>query len=82
MNRPEMLRAITVGDVRKEIRDNLKSLVWIGQMMSNGFLDEARGDLETYLNRVMTEYVIQQEYLREREAANWGWSKDVVDFSK
>lgn len=36
---------------------------------------------EWVINQTMAELVIQQEYIREREKANWGWSRKVVDFS-
>ena len=34
------------------------------------------------LNQTITELLIQQEYIREREKANWGWDKKEIDFSQ
>ena len=45
-------------------------------------LEVFNGDNEWVFNQVMTETILQQEYIRERERANWGWNRGVVDFSK
>lgn len=37
---------------------------------------------ESIINQVMAEILVQQEYIREREKANWGWDRESVDFSK
>ena len=82
MNRPELLRAGTGGEVRKEIKENLKALEYIGWMLANGYADSVVPKYESSINQIMAEYVIQAEYLRDREANNWGWDKKLVDFSK
>ena len=81
MKRPEFLRSCTVGEVRKEVKQNLKSLEHTGWIMANGFAD-VPPEYERWINVLMSEFVIQQEYLRDREANNWGWDKKTVDFSK
>ena len=84
MRRPEYLKSCTVGDIRKEIRNNLDALDRTGWMLSNNFIgiDSPCSDYETFINKAMTEFIIQAEYLRDREANNWGYDKKLVDFSK
>lgn len=82
MERPEMLYTITVGQTRQKYRDNVKALDNILLLVSTGILEEAKEVAgEWVINQTMAELVIQQEYIREREKANWGWSRKVVDFS-
>ena len=70
MERPEFLNTVTS-------LDNMMLLV------SSGTIQEVfNGDNEWVFNQVMTETILQQEYIRERERANWGWNRGVVDFSK
>lgn len=83
MNRPEFLNTVTIGQTRQKYRDNVKALDNIFLLVSIGSLEgikEIAG--ETYINRAVTELLIQQEYIREREKENWGWDRDVADFSK
>ncbi len=83
MERPEFLNATTVGDTRRKYRENQKSLDNMVRLVSSGIIQEAfNGDSEWVFNQVMTEIILQQEYIRERERANWGWDKEVIDFSK
>lgn len=83
MERPEFLNATTVGDARRKYRKNQKSLGNIVSLVSLGIVQEAfSDDNEWIFNQVMTETIVQQEYIRERERANWGWDKEVIDFSK
>lgn len=82
MNRPEMLQSHTVGETRNEIKRNLNALEYIGRMMANGLVGEMNPICESAVNQIMAEYVIQQEYLRDRELNNWGWDKEIIDFSK
>lgn len=83
MERPEMLYTITVGQTRQKYRDNIKSLDNILALVLCGSLEEIKEIAgEWVINQVMTEMIIQQEYIREREKANWGWDRGVVDFSK
>lgn len=82
MKKPEMLNTVTVGETRQKYRDNIKALDNILLLVSTGLLEETKEVAgEWVINQVMTELIIQQEYIRERERANWGWSREVVDFS-
>lgn len=83
MNRPEFLNAVTIGQTRQKYRDNVKALDNIFLLVSTGSLEEIKEIAgEWVINQVMTEMIIQQEYIRERERDNWGWNRGVVDFSK
>lgn len=82
MKKPETLNTVTVGETRQKYRDNVKALDSILLLVSTGILEEAKEVAgEWVINQTMAELVIQQEYIREREKANWGWSRKVVDFS-
>lgn len=82
MKKPETLNTVTVGETRQKYRDNVKALDNILLLVSTGILEEAKEVAgEWVINQTMAELVIQQEYIREREKANWGWSRKVVDFS-
>lgn len=73
MERPEMLYTITVGQTRQKYRDNIKALDNISLLVSTGSLEEIKEIAgERVINQVMTEMIIQQEYIREREKDNWG----------
>lgn len=81
--RPYYLNTVTIGQTRQKYRDNVKSLDNIFEMVLRGSLEEAKEIVgESIINQVMTEIIIQQEYIREREKANWGWDKEMIDFSK
>ena len=83
MNRPEFLNTVTIGQTRQKYRDNVKTLDNIFLLVSTGSLEEIKEIAgEWVINQVMTEMIIQQEYIRERERDNWGWNRGVVDFSK
>lgn len=83
MNRPEFLNTVTVGQTRQKYRDNVKALDNIFLLVSTGSLEEIKEIAgEWVINQAMTEIIIQQEYIREREKANWGWDRGFVDFSK
>lgn len=83
VERPEMLYTITVGQTRQKYRDNIKALDNISLLVSTGSLEEIKEIAgEWVINQVMTEMIIQQEYIREREKDNWGLDRGVVDFSK
>lgn len=82
MKKPETLNTVTVGETRQKYKDNIKALDNILLLVSTGILEEAKEVAgEWFINQTMAELVIQQEYIREREKANWGWSRKVVDFS-
>lgn len=71
MERPEMLYTITVGQTRQKYRDNIKALDNISLLVSTGSLEEIKEIAgEWVINQVMTEMIIQQEYIREREKDN------------
>ena len=77
MKKPEFLNTVTIGQTRQKYRDNVKALV------STGSLEEVKEIAgESLINKVVTELLVQQEYIREREKANWGWDRGVTDFSK
>lgn len=83
MNRPEFLNTVTIGQTRQKYRDNVKALDNIFLLVSAGSLEEIKEIAgEWAINQAMAEMIIQQEYIREREKANWGWDRGVVDFSK
>ena len=83
MERPEFLNTVTIGATRRKYRENQKSLDNMMLLVSSGTIQEVfNGDSEWVFNQVMTEAILQQEYIRERERANWGWNRGVVDFSK
>ena len=83
MNRPEFLNTVTIGQTRQKYRDNVKALDNIFLLVSTGSLEEIKEIAgEWVINQVMTEMIIQQEYIRERERDNWGWNRVVVDFGK
>lgn len=83
MNRPEFLNTVTVGQTRQKYRDNVKALDNIFLLVSTGSLEEIKEIAgEWAINQAMTEMIIQQEYIREREKANWEWDRGFVDFSK
>lgn len=83
MERPEFLNTVTIGDTRRKYRENQKSLDNMMRLVSSGIIQEAfNADNEWVFNQVMTETILQQEYIRERERDNWGWNRGVADFSK
>lgn len=83
MNRPEFLNTVTIGQTRQKYRDNVKALDNILELVLSGSLEEAKEIAgEWVINRTITEIIVQQEYIREREKANWGWDRGDVDFSK
>ena len=83
MKKPEFLNTVTIGQTRQKYRDNVKALDNILELVLSGSLEEAKEIAgEWVINRTITEIIIQQEYIREREKANWGWDRGDVDFSK
>lgn len=83
MSRPEFLNTVTIGQTRQKYRDNVKALDNILELVLSGSLEEAKEIAgEWVINRTITEIIVQQEYIREREKANWGWDRGDVDFSK
>lgn len=83
MKKPEFLNTVTIGQTRQKYKDNVKALDNILPLVSTGILEETKEVAgEWVINQVMAELVIQQEYIREREKANWGWDREITDFSK
>lgn len=83
MKKPELLNTITVAQTREKYRNNQKSLDNMMYLVATGIYEEIKGIAgESIINQVMTEVLVQQEYIREREKANWGWDKESIDFSK
>lgn len=83
MKKPESLNTITVAQTREKYRNNQKSLDNMMYLVATGIYEEIKGIAgESIINQVMTEILVQQEYIREREKANWGWDKESIDFSK
>lgn len=83
MKKPEFLNTVTIGQTRQKYRDNVKALDNIYLLVSTGSLEEVKQIAgESLINKVVTELLVQQEYIREREKANWGWDRGVTDFSK
>lgn len=83
MKKPEFLNTVTIGQTRQKYRDNVKTLDNICLLVSTGSLEEVKEIAgESLINKVVTELLVQQEYIRERENANWGWDRGVTDFSK
>lgn len=83
MKKPEFLNTVTIGQTRQKYRDNVEALDNICLLVSTGSLEEVKEIAgESLINKVVTELLVQQEYIREREKANWGWDREVTDFSK
>lgn len=83
MKKPDFLNTVTIGQTRQKYKDNVKALDNILLLVSTGILEETKEVAgEWVINQVMAELVIQQEYIREREKANWGWDREITDFSK
>lgn len=83
MKKPEFLNTVTIGQTRQKYKDNVKALDNILLLVATGILEETNEVAgEWVINQVMAELVIQQEYIREREKANWGWDREITDFSK
>lgn len=83
MKKPESLNTITAAQTREKYRNNQKSLDNMMYLVATGIYEEIKGIAgESIINQVMAEILVQQEYIREREKANWGWDKESIDFSK
>ena len=77
-----MSKAITIAEIRKQYRRNQKSLnriVLLTQTNSLPDIHNIGGEL--VINQMLTDLLIEQEYIRKRERENWGWRKEVYDFS-
>ena len=83
MSRPEFLNTVTIGQTRQKYRDNVKALDNILELVLSGSLEEAKEIAgEWVINRTITEIIIQQEYIREREKANWGVGQRKCGFQQ
>ena len=68
MKKPESLNTITVAQTREKYRNNQKSLDNMMYLVATGIYEEIKGVAgESIINQVMTEILVQQEYIRERE---------------
>ena len=73
MKRPEFLITVTIGETREQYRENNKALDNTMKLVMTGVWEETKSIAgEAALNRGLTELIIQQEYIREREKENWG----------
>ena len=83
MERPESWRATTIGQATQQYRDRERALDNLVLMVTSGTLEECKQIAgESIMNYAMAEMVALQEYTRERERANWGWDRNVIDLSK
>lgn len=74
MNKPEMLYTVTVGQTRNKYRLNSEALDNTLNLVLTGIWADVANDVGEYvLNRVLTEILVQQEYIRELEKMNYGW---------
>ena len=77
-----MSKAITIAEIRKQYRRNQKSLNRIVLLtQTNSLPDIHNNGGEWVINQMLTNLLIEQEYIRKRERENWGWRKEVYDFS-
>ena len=77
-----MSKAITIAEIRKQYRRNQKSLnriVLLTQTNSLPDIHNIGGEWVIY--QMLTDLLIEQEYIRKRECENWGRRKEVYDFS-
>ena len=83
MERPELLNTVTVKETRTQYRKNQRFIDHAVLLIVTGcFAELSTPPFESVLNQMYTELITQQEYIRERELANWGWDKRSIDFSK
>lgn len=73
MERPESLLAVTIADYKEVYEVNKRILNSIAMLVvTNSFIDLPNNYYESVLNYLFTELILQQEYIRECEAENWG----------
>lgn len=83
MERPELLNTVTVKETMAQYRKNQRVFDRAVLLIVTGsFTELSTPPFESVLNQMYTELITQQEYIRERELANWGWDKSSIDFSK
>lgn len=83
MERPELLNVGLPSDLRKKYRNTQKQLERMMLSVRTGTLLEAHEVIsESFFNQMLTEWVTEQEYIREREKNNFGWEKEWHDFRK
>lgn len=69
-----MLYAITIGQMRNKYRLNSDALDNTLNLVLTGIWEDVASSVgESILNRALTEMLVQQEYIREREKMNYGW---------
>ena len=77
-----MSKAITIAEIRKQYRRNQKSLNRIVLLTQTNSLPDIHNiGGEWVINQMLTDLLIEQEYIRKREREIWGWRKEVYDFS-
>ena len=77
-----MSKAITIAEIRKQYRRNQKSLNRIVLLTQTNSLPDIHNiGGEWVINQMLTDLLIEQEYIRKRERENGGWRKEVYDFS-
>lgn len=73
MERPESLLAVTIADYKEVYEVNKRILNSIAMLVvTNSFIDLPNNYYESVLNYLFTELILQQEYIQECEAENWG----------
>lgn len=73
MKKPEYLHTTTIGQTRQKYQGNRAALDNTLLMVLTGvWSDTIEAVGESLLNCVLTEILVQQEYIREREKANYG----------
>lgn len=83
MERPELLNVGLPTDLRKRYRSTQKQLERVMFSVRTGALLEAHEAIsESFFNQMLTEWVTEQEYIRECEKNNFSWEKEWHDFSK
>lgn len=76
MNKPEYLHTTTIGQTRQKYLANRAALDNTLLLVSTGVWGETINLVgESMLNCVLTDILVQQEYIREREKVNYGWRK-------
>lgn len=80
MTAPDILKGCTVKQYREQYAEFHKSLQKMASILLSGeYLPE---HLESAVNITMADLVEAMDYVRDGERRNWGWNKDLVDFSK
>ena len=79
MKRPDSFYAVTVKEYREKYNENRRCLSNYYNMVLAGF--EIPAEVENVTNSVLSMMIEQNDYIREAEKRNYGWDKNLVDFS-